>query len=303
MFDLPGEGPEDVLVDPDNGTVLTGLVDGRVLRVSPDDGAVSRVADTGGRPLGLEWLGDGRLLVCDAKRGLLAVDPNGGAIETLATTAGGHPVTFCNNAAVAADGSIWFSDSSARFGIDDWKADILEHGGTGRLLRRDADGSVDVVVDGLQFPNGVALAGSPARVLVAETGSYSVSTVPLTEDPPGAVPLLTNLPGFPDNMAAGTDGLVWVAMASPRNPLIDQLAGLPGMLRRIVWVLPDAVQPQPAHPPGTIRTTPSAGPCAVRGTAPFRRICGHVLGRRPTRAEQRGRAWRARCKRNVASGR
>lgn len=270
VFDLPGQGPEDVLVDPDDGTVLTGLVDGRVLRVSPDDGTVAHVADTKGRPLGLEWLDGGRLLVCDAKRGLLAVDPRDGDVETLVTTAGGRPVTFCNNAAVATDGSIWFSDSSARFGIDTWKGDLLEHSGTGRLLRRDASGSVDVVVDGLQFPNGVALAGAPERILLAETGAYSVSSVRPEDDPAETVPLLTNLPGFPDNMAAGTDGLVWVAMASPRNRLVDRLASLTGTLRRLVWALPDAVRPQPANYVWVVALEPDTGRVVhdLQGTHP-----------------------------------
>ena len=32
---LPGQGPEDTLID-DDGSVLTGLLDGRILRVSAD---------------------------------------------------------------------------------------------------------------------------------------------------------------------------------------------------------------------------------------------------------------------------
>jgi sugar lactone lactonase YvrE len=88
--------------------VLTGVVDGRVLRLHPDDGSVVVVADTGGRPLGLEWLPDGMLLVCDARRGLLAVDPDDGGIEVLVSEVAGQSLGFCNNAAVAADGAIWF---------------------------------------------------------------------------------------------------------------------------------------------------------------------------------------------------
>jgi hypothetical protein len=59
VFDVAGEGPEDVLVDASTGSVLTGVADGRVLRLRPEDGTVTVVADTGGRPLGLEWLPDG----------------------------------------------------------------------------------------------------------------------------------------------------------------------------------------------------------------------------------------------------
>ena len=138
VFEVGGHGPEDVLIDPADGSVLTGVDDGRILRLQPADGTVTVVADTTGRPLGLEWLPDGRLLVCDAYRGLLAVTPGDGAVELLADVAGGLPIRFCNNAAVASDGTIWFTDSSQRFRFDVWKADILEHSGTGRLLRRGA---------------------------------------------------------------------------------------------------------------------------------------------------------------------
>jgi hypothetical protein len=73
------------------------------------------------------------------------------------------------------------------------------------------------------------------------------------------VPLLTNLPGFPDNIATGTDGLVWVAIASPRNALVDRLASMPGTLRRIVWALPDAVRPQPADDVWVVAIEPQTG--------------------------------------------
>ena len=248
-----------MLVDPDDGTVLTGVADGRVLRLHPRNGTVSVVADTGGRPMGLEWLPDGRLLVCDARRGLLAIDTHSGTTEVLATQVAGQTLGFCNSASVAPDGTIWFSDSSSRFGIDVWKADILEHSGTGRLLRRDVSGECEVVTDGLQFANGVALTDDPTHVVVAETGSYALSTCPTRPGTHRPTPLLTNLPGFPDNIATGTDGLIWVALASPRDVVVDALASLPGLLRQIVWALPEAVQPQPANQVWVVAVDPGSG--------------------------------------------
>ncbi len=105
-----------------------------IWRVREDGVHLSRVANTGGRPLGLEWLPDGRILVCDARRGLLAVAPDSGAVETLTDLVHGRRMAFCNNAAVAADGTIWFSDSSRHHGIERWKADIVENTASGRLL-------------------------------------------------------------------------------------------------------------------------------------------------------------------------
>lgn len=258
---VPGEGPEDVLVGPD-GAVWTGLADGRVLRYRPDHGDLDVVVDTGGRPLGLEWLPDGRLLVCDARRGLLAVDvtARAAAVEVLATEAAGRPLVFCNNAAVLPDGSVWFTDSSARFGIDHWKGDILEHSGTGRLLRRDPSGAVDAVVTGLQFANGVAASPDGGWVFYAETGSYTLSRVATSGPAAGrATRVVDALPGFPDNISLGSDGLVWVAIASPRNPLVDRLAGMPPVLRRLVWAMPEALQPKPELRTRVVAVDPSSG--------------------------------------------
>jgi sugar lactone lactonase YvrE len=245
LLDVIGHGPEDVVVDA-GGSILTGVDDGRILRLAPDGRRVETVADTGGRPLGLELLPDGGVLVCDARRGLLRVDAGSGAVEPLVVTVEGEPMLFCNNAAVAADGTVYFSDSSRRFGIDHWKGDLMEHSGTGRLLRRDPDGQVEVLLQGLQFANGVALAPDGSSVLVAESGAYRITRLALTGPDAGrSAVLVDNLPGFPDNLSTGSDGLVWVALGSARQRSLDMLHPRHPALRRMAWSLPDRLQLHP----------------------------------------------------------
>jgi sugar lactone lactonase YvrE len=244
VLEVNGTGPEDVVVDA-AGRLLTGVDDGRILRVSPDGAVVETVADTGGRPLGIELDPAGGLVVCDARLGLLHVDPDAGTVRTLVPAT---DMLFCNNAAVGRDGTVYFSDSSRRFGLDHWRGEVLEHSGTGRLFRRDPAGTVEVVLDGLQFANGVALAPDESFVAVAETGGYAVRRLWLTGDRAGTTDeLIGNLPGFPDNIATGEDGLIWITLASPRNPLVDRLAPLPPVLRKVVWALPEWAQPAPEH--------------------------------------------------------
>jgi sugar lactone lactonase YvrE len=249
VYTVSGQGAEDVLVatsGPDEGAVFTGTEDGGIHRVSHDGRRAVRVADTGGRPLGLEWLPDGRLLVCDARRGLLTVDVRTGGVLSLLTEVDGRPMVFCNNAAVADDGTVYFSDSSTVHPIDRWKAEVLELTGTGRLLRRQPDGEVDVLLDGLQFANGVALSADGTWVAVAETSVRRVQRVFVSGPRAGESEVfVAHVPGFPDNIARGSDGLVWVTVASPVDPVVDRLQRAPMWVRRGVTRLPEAVQPAP----------------------------------------------------------
>lgn len=242
VLHVNGHGTEDVLVD-DKGNVFTGVKDGRILRLTPDGRRLDTVADTGGRPLGIEQYPDGRLLVCDAARGLLLVDRSSGAVEVL--VARGPELRLCNNAGVAADGTVYFTDSTSRFDLDDYMADLLEHSGTGRLLRRDPDGTVSTLLTGLHFANGVALAPDESYVIVAQTGAYRLDKVHLTGPKAGqSVVIDDNLPGFPDNISTGTDGLIWIAIASPRDRLLDQSSRLHPALRKGIWALPAQLRPK-----------------------------------------------------------
>jgi len=244
---VPSMGAEDVVVTAD-GTVVTGTEDGVIWALDPATGSTRRVADTGGRPLGLELLPDGDLVVCDARRGVLRVSVETGTVEVLVDRVEGAPMKFCNNAAVAADGTIWFSDSSLHFGVERWKDDFVQDTRTGRLVRRDPDGSVEVVLTGLAFSNGVALAADESYVAVAECRGRTVVRLWLAGPRAGERDhLVTDLPGYPDNISRGSDGLIWVAVASPLDGLVERLGSAPLLLRKAITRIPEALQPKPAQ--------------------------------------------------------
>jgi len=243
-WELDGTGPEDVAVAAD-GSVFTGLADGRILRLQPPEGSVSEVCNTGGRPLGLEVDADGTLVVCDAERGLLRVHPASGSIEVLADSVDGEPLRLANNAAICADGSVLFTQSSTRFALEHFKADLLEHSCTGRLLHWQPDGSVRTLLTGLAFANGVAVSADQTHVLIAETGAYRIRRFWLDGPRAGHCEVLvSNLPGFPDNLSSGSAGRTWIAIAAPRNRLLDVLLRLPGFWRMLLWALPERLQPE-----------------------------------------------------------
>jgi sugar lactone lactonase YvrE len=242
LLPVGGDGPEDVVLDP-KGRIYTGLADGRIVRLPAAGGEPEVLADTGGRPLGLELDPRGRLVICDAEKGLLRLAP-GGELKTLVDGFEGTPFKFTNNAALAADGTIYFTDASRRYDIATYKQDLLEHSGTGRLFARRPDGRVDLMLEGLQFANGVALGPDERYLLVAETGAYRIRRLWLTPDRPGQDEIFAdNLPGFPDNLSTG-DGIFWVAIPSPRDRILDALLPWP-WLRHLVVRLPDRLQPRP----------------------------------------------------------
>jgi sugar lactone lactonase YvrE len=245
LIAVGGEAPEDVLVD-DRGRVYTGLSDGRVVRLDPDGAPPVTVARVPGRPLGLELLGPDELLVCAADAGLLVVSLDGGAVRTLADRVGDRALLAVNNAAVAADGTVYFSDSSTRFPMPQWRADLIQRTRTGRLLRRTPDGVVTELLGGLEFANGVALAADGSYVAVAETGACRLQRVWLTGERAGRSEVFVDgLSGYPDNIALGSDGLVWVALPSPRSPVLTAVQRMPAPVRRAVSTIPERMQPRP----------------------------------------------------------
>ncbi len=198
---LPGDGPEDVILDADE-KLITGLSGGRIVRIDPETEKAEVIADTGGRPLGFELLPDGRLLACDAHRGLLRVDPVTGTVETLVEHVRGVPLRFCSNAAVESDGTIWFTESTSRFDFEHFLGSLLEHRPSGRVFRRDVSGEVEIVVDDLYFANGIALVPDGTALLYAETAAARISRLPLTGTDAGHPHVVAdNLPAYPDNLS------------------------------------------------------------------------------------------------------
>jgi sugar lactone lactonase YvrE len=240
-----GEAPEDVVVDP-AGRVYTGLADGRIVRLPADGGQAETVARTPGRPLGLEFLGPDELLVCASDAGLLAVALADGQVRTLTERVEGRPLGACNNAAVAGDGTVYFSDSSTRFPIPRWRADLVQRSRTGRLFRRDPSGAVTELLGGLEFANGVALAADESYVAVAETATGRLHRVWLTGPRAGRSEVFVDdLPGYPDNISLGSDGLIWIALPSPRTALLTRVQRLPTAARSLVRRIPERLQPAP----------------------------------------------------------
>lgn len=203
------------------------------------------------------------------------------------------------------DGTIWFTVSTRRWNLEYYLGDVIEHSCTGLLVRRDPDGAVTVLREGLKFANGLILTPDASHLLVAETTGYRISRHWLTGPKAGtAEPLVDNLAGLPDNISLGSDRLVWVSIAAPRNTLLDRLLPRPGLLRVLLWNLPEAVRPKPTprrlghglRPRWPSRPRPARGRRLVRLRDQRRGARRHGGCRKPARRRPRRprRADRAR---------
>jgi sugar lactone lactonase YvrE len=238
-------GPEAIWPDAD-GTLVTGTLDGRIVRVDPRAGTWVTLARTGGRPLGLKRGPDGRLYVADAHRGLLRLDARD-QVETLVAAFQGRPLLFADDVAPLPDGRVVFTDASTRFGLDGYQLDGLEHASTGRVLAYDTrTGATSLLLGGLDFPNGIAATPDGGSVLINETWAYRVRRLWVSGPRAGASEIVRdNLPGFPDNLTydAARD-VFWVSIPSPRDPTLDALAAHP-FFRKVIARLPRPLLPAP----------------------------------------------------------
>lgn len=253
-------GPEAITVAPD-GSLVAGLKDGRVVKLTVGRDTPEVLFDTKGRPLAIAFHPDGRLIVCDAHAGLLAYSADG-KVETLATGYGGTSFRFVDDLAITKEGVIYFSDASARHSIERFTEDLIEHQTTGRLMKYEpATKTLSLVADGFAFLNGVALSEDESFLVVSETGAYRLWRIGLTGERAGKKELFTDsLPGFPDNVRRATSRPgFWVAIGSPRKPEMDFMAPYP-RLRRIVGALPKALQPKPARHSYVLLVDPSGQP-------------------------------------------
>lgn len=239
-----GHGPEDVAID-NQGRVYGGLADGRIMRWTGQQH--ERFANTGGRPLGMDMDQAGNLWVADAVRGLLRISPNG-AVNAVVTQVAGQPLVFADDVCVSPSGKVYFTDASTQFAQPQWKLDIIQNQPKGRLLVYDPKThEASVVLDALYFANGVAVDPSEQFVLVSETSRYRVRKVWITGPRQGEHRvLIDNLPGFPDGISTGSGGIFWIALASPRNALLDALSPYP-FARHMIIRLPKLLQPGPAR--------------------------------------------------------
>lgn len=240
-------GAEDVAVD-SQGRIYAGSIDGKVFRF-PAGGAGQPefFANTGGRPLGLKCDKNDNLIVADCKKGLLSVAQNG-TITTLSTEANGVKFKFTDDLDIGPDGTIYFTDASSKFDQPVYRLDFMEHRPNGRLLAYDPmEKSTRVLIDKSYFANGVTVAPDGQSLLLCETSKYRVLRYWIAGEKKGKTEtFIENLPGFPDGISTGSNGIYWISLFSRRNAILDSMLPRP-FWRSFALRLPQIFQPKAKH--------------------------------------------------------
>ncbi|MCT8158674.1 SMP-30/gluconolactonase/LRE family protein [Pseudoruegeria sp. SHC-113] len=174
----------------------------RLLFTTPD--GTTTATPTPGQPGFVAHAASGRLVV-GLEYGLFAHDPASGAWEQLSDTEADRPTLRLNDGKADRHGRLWFGS--------------MDMSGTGqangRLYRRDADGSVHVMREGIRVPNGIVPLPDD-RLLFTDSPTKALQICAI--DPPsGALSdwqtVLTTPQAFhTDGAVLDAEGHIWAAM-------------------------------------------------------------------------------------------
>ncbi len=213
-------GADAATVGPDGALYVT--CEAGVMRL--DGAGFARRALFAGLPGaggGLAFHPDGRLLVCVAGQGLLAIGPRGG--EAWLREAGGVALRCLTDVAATADGTIFLAHGSDRRTSGEWLRDLMEKNATGRLLACDAGlGGARVLLSGRHYPHGLAVAGGHRDLWFTESWNHRLSRAAI-----GGAGMATpeivmgNLPGYPARLSPTADGGFWISLFGLRTQLIE----------------------------------------------------------------------------------
>lgn len=190
---------------------LSDMHANRVVTVS-EDGQVERVVRVAGRPSGLGWLPDGRMLVVSMEdRKLLRYD--GRSLETHADLSALAPHEI-NDMVVDERGRAYVS----QFGFDlHRKGEFAKT----EILMVEPDGRARAVAGELAFPNGMVITPDGRTLVVGESFAARLSAFDVAADGSlGNRRVFAKLEGaVPDGICLDAEGCIWLASPPSRECL------------------------------------------------------------------------------------
>jgi Strictosidine synthase len=194
----------------------------QILRLA-GDGYENRsvAADLDGRAGGVAFHPDGRVLVCVADRGLLAIDRSGR--RQWLTEVEAQPLKHLTSVAASPNGAVFMCEGSSQVHPDEWSRDLMQKNRLGRLISCGPGlNGAKVLLRDMYFPYGVALAPDAKSLWFTESWIHRVSRAPLAGREISAPEVVVdNLPGYPARIGDnGGDGF-WISVFAPRTHLVE----------------------------------------------------------------------------------
>jgi gluconolactonase len=184
-----------------DGTLyVSDLAHGRILRAG-GDGRLQVHLDYGGAPNGMAALPDGSLIIADYMRGLLRLGRDL-VLTTLADRFRHEPFLGLSDLVIARDGAVYVSDQG--------QSDLCR--AVGRVFRWRQGSGLELLLENIASPNGLALSPAEDMLYVAVTRANAVYRVPLRPD--GSIGKV----GVHIHLSGGTGG--------PDGLAVDRLGGL-----------------------------------------------------------------------------
>jgi len=194
------EGP---VFDDAGNLYVSDIPWGRIFRIDAQ-GAWTLLAEYDGEPNGMKFLDKDTLLITDYKNGLMQLDVATGRVTPFLQRRNSERFKGVNDLVFDAAGNLFFTDQG-QTGL---------HDPTGRLYRLGRDGRLDLLLDNIPSPNGVALSPDQKVLYLGVTRGNCVWRVPLLPD--GSVAKVGQFftsygPSGPDGLAVDAQGRLLVA--------------------------------------------------------------------------------------------
>jgi len=151
--------------------LFSDIPNNRIMRFSEDDGHLSVYRQPSMNSNGNTIDREGRLITCEHSGRRVTRTELDGSITIIADKYNGKKLNSPNDAVVASDGSIWFTDPA--YGIGGYYEGIKAEPEQAKhnVYRVDPkSGDVKVVVDDFVEPNGIAFAPDEKKLYVLDTG-------------------------------------------------------------------------------------------------------------------------------------
>lgn len=244
---LAPELPGAECVVPVGDSLVTGLLDGRLVRVQDDRVHVLLGCEAGearARPLGLRF--DNRtkeLYVADEARGLFKLNLESGKrtlLHAASLPLAGHPSLLTDDLTVAQGGDIYFTDASTKWGFHHLHLDFAEGSPNGRILHfHPRTNATQLLLNHLHFPNGIQLSPDEDYLLYCETSRFRIMKYYLRGPRQGQLEVFVdNLPGYPDNIRVSERGTYWVGLPmlrmAGRSSIAERLGPYPQLRKALV---------------------------------------------------------------------